>query len=106
VFGDMVTSGAYAFNAAHCAAYGLISYYTAYLKVYDPDVFYAAALARVDQGQGPDAPAAPRRAKPRLVQAASSSRLPTSQVGANWAPGNRPRASDDIGWLPVRRGDR
>jgi DNA polymerase-3 subunit alpha len=44
VFGDMVTSGAYAFNAAHCAAYGLISYYTAYLKVYHPEVFYAAAL--------------------------------------------------------------
>ena len=44
VFGDMVTSGAYAFNAAHCAAYGLISYYTAYLKVYHPDVFYASAL--------------------------------------------------------------
>jgi hypothetical protein len=44
IFGDMVTSGAYAFNAAHCAAYGLISYYTAYLKVYHPAVFYAAAL--------------------------------------------------------------
>jgi DNA polymerase-3 subunit alpha len=43
-FGNMVTSGAYAFNAAHCAAYGLISYYTAFLKVYEPDVFYAAAL--------------------------------------------------------------
>jgi DNA polymerase-3 subunit alpha len=44
LFGDMVTSGAYAFNAAHCAAYGLISYITGYLKVYEPDVFYAAAL--------------------------------------------------------------
>jgi DNA polymerase-3 subunit alpha len=44
VFGDCVTSGAYAFNAAHCAAYGLISYYTAYLKVYYPAVFYASAL--------------------------------------------------------------
>lgn len=43
-FGDMTTSGAYAFNAAHCAAYGLISYFTAKLKVYEPDVFYAAAL--------------------------------------------------------------
>lgn len=43
-FGNMSTSGAYAFNAAHCAAYGLISYYTAHLKVYETDVFYAAAL--------------------------------------------------------------
>jgi hypothetical protein len=44
IFGDMVTSGAYAFNAAHCAAYGLISYFTAWMKVYEPDVFYASAL--------------------------------------------------------------
>lgn len=44
-FGNMVTSGAYAFNAAHCAAYGLISFYTGHMKVYEPDVFYAAALA-------------------------------------------------------------
>jgi DNA polymerase-3 subunit alpha len=45
IFGDMVTSGAYAFNAAHCAAYGLITYYCAWLKVYEPAVFYASALA-------------------------------------------------------------
>ena len=29
----------------NCAAYGLISYYTAWLKVYEPDVFYGSALA-------------------------------------------------------------
>jgi DNA polymerase-3 subunit alpha len=45
IFGDMATSGAYAFNAAHCAAYGLISFATAYVKVTEPDVFYAAALS-------------------------------------------------------------
>jgi DNA polymerase-3 subunit alpha len=45
IWGNMITSGAYAFNAAHCAAYGLISYYTQWLKQYHPDVFYAASLA-------------------------------------------------------------
>ena len=45
IWGDMITSGAYAFNAAHCAAYGLIGVYTMYFKVHYPDVFYAAALA-------------------------------------------------------------
>jgi DNA polymerase-3 subunit alpha len=44
-FGDCVTSGAYAFNAAHCAAYGLITYYITWLKVYEHAVFYASALA-------------------------------------------------------------
>jgi DNA polymerase-3 subunit alpha len=44
IWGDMITSGAYAFNAPHCAAYGLITYFTAYMKVYHPAVFYAAAL--------------------------------------------------------------
>jgi DNA polymerase III subunit alpha len=45
IWGDMVTSGAYAFNAAHCASYGLLAYWTMWLKVYHPDVFFAAQLA-------------------------------------------------------------
>lgn len=44
IWGDMITSGAYAFNAPHCASYGLITYYTAHMKVYHPAAFYAAAL--------------------------------------------------------------
>lgn len=45
IWGNMITSGAYSFNAPHAASYSLITYYTAYLKRYEPDVFYAAALA-------------------------------------------------------------
>lgn len=44
IWGDMITSGAYAFNAAHCASYGLVAYWTAWFKVYHPDVFFAAQL--------------------------------------------------------------
>jgi DNA polymerase-3 subunit alpha len=45
-FGDCITSGAYAFNAAHSAGYGLISNATAYLKVHEPPVFYASSLSK------------------------------------------------------------
>lgn len=45
VFGDLITSGAYAFNAAHSAAYGLLSAWTMWLKVHEPAVFYSASLA-------------------------------------------------------------
>jgi DNA polymerase III subunit alpha len=45
-FGDCITSGAYAFNAAHSAGYGLITNATAYLKVHYMSVFYAASLTR------------------------------------------------------------
>lgn len=41
VWGDMITSGSYAFNAAHCAAYALLGYWTMYFKVYHPEEFYA-----------------------------------------------------------------
>lgn len=49
IWGDMVTSGAYAFNAAHCASYGLLAYWTMWLKVYQPDVFYAAQLREANR---------------------------------------------------------
>lgn len=40
----MITAGAYAFNAAHCASYSLIAYWCMWMKVYHPSVFYYAAL--------------------------------------------------------------
>lgn len=49
IWGDMVTSGAYAFNAAHCAAYGWLAYATAWLKRYHPDVFFAAQLKEANR---------------------------------------------------------
>lgn len=46
LFGDCITSGAYAFNAAHSAGYAPVSYWTMWLKTYHIDVFYAAALGQ------------------------------------------------------------
>lgn len=50
IWGDMITSGAYAFNAPHTAAYGLITYACCHVKEYDPDVFYAATLYESTKG--------------------------------------------------------
>jgi DNA polymerase-3 subunit alpha len=44
VWGDMITSGSYAFNAAHCVAYGLLAYWTMWFKVHYPSEFYAASV--------------------------------------------------------------
>lgn len=46
IWGSMITAGAYAFNAAHCASYGLLAYWTMWLKTYHPEVFYACSLAQ------------------------------------------------------------
>jgi DNA polymerase-3 subunit alpha len=42
-----ITSGAYAFNAAHAWAYGMISYWTMWLKIHHPAEFYAASLSKM-----------------------------------------------------------
>ena len=34
----------YGFNKSHAAAYGIISYQTAYLKTYYPNEFFAASM--------------------------------------------------------------
>lgn len=41
---DMVTFASYGFNKSHAAAYGLISYQTAYMKTHHPLEFLAATL--------------------------------------------------------------
>jgi DNA polymerase-3 subunit alpha len=43
IWRDCVTSGSYAFNAAHCCAYGLLAYWTAFFKNYHPEAFFAAS---------------------------------------------------------------
>lgn len=40
---SMITSGSYAFNAAHCVAYGLLAYWTMWFKIHYPTAFYAAS---------------------------------------------------------------
>lgn len=42
-----ITAGAYAFNAAHASAYGMIAYWTMWLKVHHPAAFFAASLAKL-----------------------------------------------------------
>lgn len=44
VFSMLATAGAYAFNAAHCVSYGMIAWWTMYLKVHYPTSFYVASL--------------------------------------------------------------
>ena len=44
IWNSCVTAGAYAFNAAHCVSYGILAYWTMWLKVNYPEVFYAACL--------------------------------------------------------------
>lgn len=47
VFSDMISFASYGFNKSHTAAYGLIAYQTAYLKVKYPCAFMAALLTSV-----------------------------------------------------------
>lgn len=46
VWKQLVTAGAYAFNAAHCVSYGMLAYWTMWLKVNHPLAFYCAALIK------------------------------------------------------------
>lgn len=48
IWKQLVTAGAYAFNAAHCVSYGAIAYWTMWLKVHYPLAFYCAALQKYD----------------------------------------------------------
>src|SRR5687768_259103 len=48
IWKQLVTAGAYAFNAAHCVSYGMLAYWTMWLKVKYPLEFYCAALQKYD----------------------------------------------------------
>jgi DNA polymerase-3 subunit alpha len=49
IWGDLTTSGSYAFNAAHSVSYGYIGWWTMWFKRHHPSAFYAAMLHRADQ---------------------------------------------------------
>lgn len=51
IWGEMITAGSYGFNAAHARAYGFLSYFTMWLKVHHPAVFYATAMAAMPHRQ-------------------------------------------------------
>lgn len=46
VFGMLATAGAYAFNAAHCVSYGMLAYWTMWIKRNYPVAFYVASLRK------------------------------------------------------------
>jgi DNA polymerase-3 subunit alpha len=48
IWKQLVTAGAYAFNSAHCVSYGLLAYWTMWLKVKYPLEFYCAALQKYE----------------------------------------------------------
>jgi DNA polymerase-3 subunit alpha len=49
IWGDLTTSGSYAFNAAHSVSYGYIAWWTMWFKQHHPSAFYAAMLRREDK---------------------------------------------------------
>jgi len=49
IWGDLTTSGSYAFNAAHSVSYGYIAWWTMWFKQHHPGAFYAAMLHRADK---------------------------------------------------------
>jgi DNA polymerase-3 subunit alpha len=49
VFSMLATAGAYAFNAAHCVSYGMLAYWTMFLKRRYPREFYVGALQKYDK---------------------------------------------------------
>lgn len=52
IWGMCITAGSYAFNAAHSTSYGLIAYWTMWLKRHHPAVFYAASLSKTPRDSG------------------------------------------------------
>lgn len=49
IWGLCITAGSYAFNAAHCVSYGMLAYWTMWIKQYHPQVFYTAALKKMGE---------------------------------------------------------
>lgn len=46
IWGYCITAGAYAFNYAHCVAYGMLTYWTVWLKTHYPLEFYCSWLSK------------------------------------------------------------
>lgn len=46
IWGACITAGSYAFNNAHTVSYGMIAYWTMWLKRHHPQAFYVAALTK------------------------------------------------------------
>ena len=84
----------YAFNKAHTAGYGLVSYWTAYLKANYPAEYMAALLTSVGDDKDKSA-RLPRRVPPDGHQGAAAGR---QRVRGAVRPGRRPTSGS--GWPP------
>ena len=51
VFSLLATAGAYAFNAAHCVSYGMLAYWTMWLKRNYPGAFYVGNLRKTQDNK-------------------------------------------------------
>ena len=49
IWSTCITAGTYAFNASHSVSYGMLAWWTMWLKVYHPQVFYVACLKKYSQ---------------------------------------------------------
>jgi DNA polymerase-3 subunit alpha len=83
-WGSCVTSGSYAFNAAHCAAYALLAYWTMWFKIYHPAEFYAASAKHyADHKQRDILRDADKHGIKVLTPRANSSSVSWKPVGSN-----------------------
>lgn len=93
LFGYMITSGSYSFNAAHCAAYAVLAVWTMFFKQHHPDVFFAASMKFYSDDKQltlmRDAER-PREGAPRL---------PVSVLPPSFR-------NSDISWKPFSRGSK
>lgn len=49
IWGACITAGGYAFNVPHCVSYGMLGFWTMYLKRHHPQAFYVAALRKMPE---------------------------------------------------------
>lgn len=49
IWGLCITAGSYAFNAAHCVSYGMLAWWTMWLKRHHPLAFYVASLRKMPE---------------------------------------------------------
>ena len=52
IYDEMISFAAYAFNKSHAAAYGMVTFQTAWLKCYHPVEFMASLLTSVKENTG------------------------------------------------------
>lgn len=73
VYNMISTAGAYAFNAAHCVSYGMLAYWTMWIKRHHPQAFYMAALRKYD----------PKEKGPKLLRDAAKHNIEISPPNLN-----------------------